>query len=116
MYVTSALEHERPFMALLYKFMTTHPRHSVQAVPSYVAFFLRFLAGQVEQKRHHPVRDADLSVVSCPESGCTGISRADWNRRLASVGPSGRLTGPVDVTVVQSGTEARKLAVGVREV
>ena len=45
MYVTGALEH-------VYKFMTIHPRHSVQAVPSYVAFFLRFLAGQVEQRRH----------------------------------------------------------------
>ena len=53
MYVTGALEHERPFMAPLYKFMTIHPRHSVQAVPSYVAFFLRFLAGQVEQRRHN---------------------------------------------------------------
>ena len=53
MYVTRALEHERPFVAPLCKFVTIHPRHSVQAVPSYVAFFLRFLASQVEQRRHH---------------------------------------------------------------
>ena len=57
------------------------------------------------------MRGADLSVVSSPESGCTAISRADRNRRLASVSPSGRLVGPVVVSVVQSGTEASKLAV-----
>ena len=50
MYVAGALEHERPFSAPLYKYMTIHSRHSVQVVPSYVSFFLLFLAGQVEQR------------------------------------------------------------------
>ena len=54
MHVASALEYERPFMAHLYKFMTTHRRRSVQAVPSYVTLFLRFLAGQAEPRRHYP--------------------------------------------------------------
>ena len=35
MYVTGALEHERPFMGPLYKCMTIHPRHSVQAVQTF---------------------------------------------------------------------------------
>ena len=83
MYVTSALEHERPFMAPLCKFMTIHPRHSVQAVPSYVAFFLRFLAGQAEHRRHcarcRPCRRQQL------REWCTGVSGANRNRRLAPV-------------------------------
>ena len=87
MYVTGALEHERPYTAPLCKFMTIHPRHSVQAVPSYVACFLRCLADQVERT----------------ESWCTGVGRANRNRRLASsVWPDGSLD-----------PEARKLAVGV---
>ena len=102
MFVTGALEHERPFMALLYKFMTIHPRHPVQAVPSYVAFFLRLLAGQVEQRRHHPFVVGTFPSSAAPESRCTGVGRANRNRRLASVSPRwtarwtcGRLGGSV---------------------
>ena len=33
MYVAGALEHERAFLAPPYRFMTMHPRHSIQTVP-----------------------------------------------------------------------------------
>ena len=66
MFVTGALEHERPFIAPLYKFMISPPRHSVQSVPSYVSFFLRFLARQVEQRRHYPCAVRTFSASSAP--------------------------------------------------
>ena len=53
-HVTGALEHERPFTSPLYKFMIIHPRHSVQAAPSYVAFFPLFVS-----------RSKVLSDLSC---------------------------------------------------
>ena len=62
------VEHERPFMAPWYKFMIIHPRHSLQAAPSYVAFFLRFLAGQVEQRRHYP-----CAVQTFPSSAAARV-------------------------------------------
>ena len=113
MSVTGALEHERPFLAPLCKFMTIHPRHSVQAV-AFVRCFLPAVPcrpGRAEATL--PARGADLSVGSSPESRCTGVSRAHRNRWLASVSLAGRLVGPVVVSVVQSGAEARKLVVGV---
>ena len=39
MHGAGALEHERPFLAPLYRFMTMHPRHSIQIVPPYVSLF-----------------------------------------------------------------------------
>ena len=39
MFVAGALEHERPFLGPLYKFLTMHPRDSVRRVPSYVALY-----------------------------------------------------------------------------
>ena len=38
MFVAGALEHERPFLAPLYKFLTMHPRNSIRRVPPYVCF------------------------------------------------------------------------------
>ena len=75
MYVAGALEHERPFLAPLYRFMTMHPRHSVQSVPPYVSFFLKFLADQVSQCRHYscdvkefPARAASRVDAQAPDS------------------------------------------------
>ena len=53
MFVAGALEHERPFLAPLYKFLTMHPRNAVRRVPPYVSFILRYLAGEVSKKRHY---------------------------------------------------------------
>ena len=47
MFVVGALEHERPFLGPLYRFLTIHPRDSVRRVPPYVSFILRYLAGQI---------------------------------------------------------------------
>ena len=79
-------------LSCLHKFMTIHPRHSVQAVTSYVAFFLRFLAGQVEQRRHFPCAvqtfpsSAALRVDAQASAERTGIG--GW---LPSVRPDGSL-------------------------
>ena len=51
MFVAGALEHERPFLAPLYKFLTMHPRNAVRRVPPYVSFILRYLAGEISKKR-----------------------------------------------------------------
>ena len=85
MYVAGALEHERPFLAPLYKYMTIHPRHSVQVVPSYVSFFLRFLASQVEQKRHYSCAVQTFTASAAP--------------RVDPGGQTGRLTGPAAVAL-----------------
>ena len=53
MFVAGALEHERPFLAPLYKFLTTHPRDSIRRVPPYVSFILKYLAREVSLKRHY---------------------------------------------------------------
>ena len=53
MFVAGALEHERPFPAPLYMFLTMHPRDAVRRVPPYVAFILRYWAGEISKKRHY---------------------------------------------------------------
>ena len=53
MFVAGALEHERPFLAPLYKLLTMHPRNTVRRVPPYVSFILRYLAGEISKKRHY---------------------------------------------------------------
>ena len=52
MFVAGALEHERPFLAPFYKFLTMHPRNAVRRVHPYVSFILRYLAGEMSKKRH----------------------------------------------------------------
>ena len=53
MFVVGALEHERPFLGPLYRFMVMHPRNAVRRVPPYVGFILRYLAGQIQTQRHY---------------------------------------------------------------
>ena len=66
MYVAGALEHERPFLAPLYRFMVMHPRGSRRVVPPYVAFFLRYLAKQVRQTRHFSCAESLLPAARAP--------------------------------------------------
>ena len=42
MFVAGALEHERPFLGPLYKFISIHPRNSIRRIPSYVSFILQY--------------------------------------------------------------------------
>ena len=79
MYVAGALEYERPFLGPLYKFMSLHPRDSVQPVPAYVSFFLRHLSDQLKNSRHYDCSaklfPSQLSprVDAQASSGRTGI-------------------------------------------
>ena len=89
MFVTDALEHERPFLAPLHKFLTKHPRNAVRRFFPYVAFILRYLAGEISKKRHYKCRTrittADCTPrVDAQASDCrTGIGR-DQEGRLSS--------------------------------
>ena len=58
MYVVSALEYERPFLAPLQKFLSIHPRGSVRRVPPHVSFFSLI----------HPERSNDFVVTRAPRS------------------------------------------------
>ena len=53
MFVAGALEHERPFLGPLFRFIGMHPRNAVRRIPSYVAFILRYLSCEIAKKRHH---------------------------------------------------------------
>ena len=53
MYVAEALEHERPFLSLLYSFLALHPMRVVRKVPAYVKYFLRYLSRHVSRSRHY---------------------------------------------------------------
>ena len=61
MFVAGALEHERPFLAPLYKFLTMHPRNSIRRVPPYVAFILRYLGRAVSSEETLRLRFEDFS-------------------------------------------------------
>ena len=65
MFVAGALEHERPFLAPLYKCLTMHPRGSIRRVPPYVAFILKYLAREVSSRRHY---DCGSKILP---AGCT---------------------------------------------
>ena len=51
-----------PCLGPLYRFMSLHPRDSVRAVPPYVSLFLRHLAAQISECRHH-----DCSMKMFPD-------------------------------------------------
>ena len=80
MFVAGALEHERPFLAPLYKFLTMHPRDSVRRVPPYVTFILRYVSRETSLKRHYDcgtkISSADCTPrVDVQASDCrSGIS------------------------------------------
>ena len=61
MFVAGALEHERPFLAPLYKFLTMHPRDSTRRVKPYVSFILKYLAREVFVKEALRLRIGDSS-------------------------------------------------------
>ena len=64
MYVVSALEYERPFLAPQYRFMTMHPRGSTRRVPAHVRFILNYIAEEVSETRHYPC-DSVLRSQTC---------------------------------------------------
>ena len=52
MFVAGALEHERPFLGPLYKFIAMHPKNAVRRIASYVSLILRYLSAEIAKKRH----------------------------------------------------------------
>ena len=50
MFVAGALEHERPSLAPLYKFLTMHPRDTIRRVPPYVSFIMKYLSREISLK------------------------------------------------------------------
>ena len=61
-FVAGALEYEKPFLGPLYRFLSLHPRGSIQRVPSYVSFILSYLANQIAKCRHFPCASTITSV------------------------------------------------------
>ena len=70
MFVVGALEHERPFLGPLYKFLTMHPRIAVRRIPPHVGFILRYRGGarSIQTDSCAPRVDAQAS----DESSWTG--------------------------------------------
>ena len=64
MYVVSALEYERPFLAPPCRFMTMHPRGSTRRVPDDVRVILNYIAEEVSETRHYPC-DPVLRSQTC---------------------------------------------------
>ena len=54
------------FLGPLCRFMSLHPRDSVRAVPPNVSFFLRHLAAQIWECRHHDVSRSGRAQGRCP--------------------------------------------------
>ena len=53
-FVCGALEWEKPFMALLFNFLSRHKRGGLQAVPLYIRVVCRFLSERIERRRMYP--------------------------------------------------------------
>ena len=64
MFVAGALEHERPFLGPLYRFISIHPRDSTRRIPPYVKFILRYLASEITKQRHYHC-SSKLTTVDC---------------------------------------------------
>ena len=71
-YERRALEYERLFLGLLYKFMVMNPRASTRRAPSHVCFILNFLSQRVQDSRH----------CSCTTSTCSSATAmGTWTHR-----------------------------------
>ena len=64
MFVARALEHERPFLGPLKRFISIHPRDSTRKVPPYVKFILRYLSDEISKQRQYHC-DTELTAADC---------------------------------------------------
>ena len=116
MYVVSALEYERPFLAPLYRFMTMHPRGSTRKVPALRAFHPELHCRRSCQKRAtilviqfcgvkgvHPRVDAQASD---DRTGVGGWVALYWDEQ-------GR-ADPKQSCLVLLGSHSRGFSVGLR--
>ena len=74
--------------------MTMHPRHSIQTVPPYVSFFLKFLADQVSQCRHYSCDVKEFPARSTPR---VDAQASDSRVGISGWLPSIRSDGSIDI-------------------
>ena len=92
MFVAGALEHERPFLGFLYKFLTLHPRSAVRRAPPYVAFILEFLSRSVMNDRHCDCNTStSVSKVSPRVDAQASATRTGIGGWFPKVGPRGQI-------------------------
>ena len=82
MFVAGALEHERPFLGPLYKFISIHPREATRMIPPYVKFMLRYLSAEITKQRHCQ-RSTRLTTADCSprvgaQASATGTGIGGW--------------------------------------
>ena len=92
MYVVGALELERRFFGPLYRYMSLHPRNTVQRVPGYVRFFLRYLADQISETRHyHCAAELHASLLAPRVDAQASSNRTGIGGWFPAVGPDGNI-------------------------
>ena len=78
MFVAGALEHERPFLGPLCRFISIHPRDSTRRIPPYVKFMLRYPAGEISKQRHYHC-SSKLTTAECmPRVEAQASARRTW--------------------------------------
>ena len=82
MFVAGALEHERPFLAPLYKFLTMHPRDSIRRVPPYVSFILKYVSREISLKRHYECGTKISSADCTLRVDAQASDMSHWHRRM----------------------------------
>ncbi len=94
-FVTGALEYERPFLSPLFAWLSRQNRRGLKKLPCYVCLVMHHLAGRIAERRHYPsaerrVRDGVPFRVDAHASG-EEIGIGGW---LPVLGAEGRpLTG-----------------------
>ena len=92
MFVVGAVEHERPFVGPLYKFLSLHPRSAVRHVPPNVAFILEFLSRSVMNDRHCDCNtNTSVSEVSPRVDAQASATRTGIGGWFPKVGPRGQI-------------------------
>ena len=100
MFVAGALEHERPFLGPLYRFISVHPKESIRRIPQYVKFILRyFFQSDYEPETLSMQFEIDGSRLHAP-GGCSGqrTTHRDW--RVVPGRQQFRKSGSLDVDLL----------------
>ena len=78
MCVVGALEHERPFLRPLFKFMTMHPRNAVRRIFAICGFHIALLGGADPDATTLGVWHVLFNGQLCAEGRRTGERRSSW--------------------------------------
>ena len=91
-HVVGALEVERPFLGPLWRYMSLHPRNSVQKIPGYFRFFLRYLADQVATSRHyHCAVELHASTLAPRVDAQASSTRTGFGGWFPAAAPDGKI-------------------------